>query len=97
MFVFGKGLMDAVDLEAKKAIFPRIIIDNAVINDLSNKEIPKIPYVDRITNNLNNISGVFNISNPDELLSRTVRQAATQYLRMEKRIDKAYHRDNTVV
>jgi len=39
MFVFGKGLIDAVELEAKKAIFPRIIIDGLVISDLHNGKI----------------------------------------------------------
>lgn len=47
-FVLGKALVKAYKMESEKAIYPRIIVDDEVVNDLSDYVKQDVVFVDKI-------------------------------------------------
>lgn len=73
VFVFGKGLIDVVDLESRKAIFPRIIVDESVVKDLNNTVTCRGSAACNVCKGLSQIEGLFQNNTSNELFDRISR------------------------
>lgn len=70
-FVFGQALIDVVELESKVAKYPRIVLDNAIIEELKYfGEIVSVHTMNLLQDADKYINGVFKSSSPQELLER---------------------------
>lgn len=72
MFVFGQGLIDAVTLEEKKAVFPRVIIHQSVIDDLNLNVRCKGSGMCRVCKQIDAINGIFTTGTTVELAERLI-------------------------
>lgn len=72
MFVFGQGLIDAVTLEEKKAVFPRVIIHQSVIDDLNSNVRCNGSGMCRVCKQLNAINSMFLTGTVSELAERII-------------------------
>lgn len=70
MFVFGKALIDAYEMENSIAKTPRIILSASIVNDLNNDVIYNDPVIQRAYNDLVNIYSLFESGSSYELAKR---------------------------